>query len=193
MTAVPVAARLLERADTVLAVIDVQTRLMSAIAGAPAVLRACRRAVRGFDLLGVPALFTEQYPKGLGPTSPEVADLFGARAPITKTEFGCFACADFATALEQTGRRSLLLCGVEAHICIYQTALQALARGYTVYLLEDAIGARTAEARQIGLARLHAAGAVPSHTEMAIYELLGAAGSSEFRALLSIVKEEADQ
>jgi nicotinamidase-related amidase len=186
------AARLLQRDDALLVVIDMQARLVPVIAGADAVVRACRRAVRAFDLLQVPAVFTEQYPQGLGPTVPEVAELLGERRAIAKTTFGCFNCDPFVQAVEQRGRRSLLLCGIEAHICVFQTSLQALGRGFDVYLLEDAIGARTDEARRVGLARLHAAGAVPSHTEMAIYELLGAARSAEFRSVLAVIKEEAD-
>lgn len=188
----PAVSRLLRREEVVLAVVDLQARLVPAIAGAPALLRACRRIIRTCDLLGVPTLFTEQYPQGLGPTVPEVADLFAGRQPVAKTTFGCFACPDFVRAIEQTGRRSLLLAGVEAHICVFQTALQALTLGFDVYVLEDAVGARTDGARQTGLSRLNAAGAVPSHTEMASYELLGTAGTPEFRSALAIVKEEAE-
>jgi len=186
------AARLLERDDALLVVIDMQARLVPAIADAPAVVRACRRAVRACDVLTVPAIFTEQYPQGLGPTVPEVAALLGERRAIAKTTFGCFNCDPFVDAVAQSGRHSLLLCGIEAHICVFQTSVQALGRGFEVYLLEDAIGARTDEARHVGLTRLHAAGAVPSHTEMAIYELLGAARSAEFRSVLTVIKEEAD-
>ncbi|MGI8914093.1 MAG: hydrolase [Chloroflexota bacterium] len=186
------AARLLRRAATILVVIDMQARLVPVIAEAPAIVHACRRAVRACDVLGVPVIFTEQYPQGLGPTVDGVAELFGERRPIAKTTFGCFDCDDFAQAIEQTGRRSLLLCGIEAHICVFQTALQAMDRGLDVMLLEDAIGARTNEARRVGLTRLQAAGAVPSHTEMAIYELMGAAHSAEFRSILTVIKEEAD-
>ena len=170
-----------------------QARLVPAIAGAPALVRACRRAVRAFDLLGEPVMFTEQYPQGLGSTVPELAGLFGERVPISKTCFGCFDCAEFAEGVEQTGRQTLLLCGIEAHICVYQTALQALRRGFAVYLLADAVGARTVEARRLGLERLQVAGAVASHTEMAIYELLGAAGTPEFRSVLNVIKEEAGE
>ncbi|HVA62426.1 MAG TPA: isochorismatase family protein [Terriglobales bacterium] len=171
-------------------VIDMQARLVPAITAAPAVVRACRRAIRALDLLAVPVIFTEQYPQGLGPTVEGVAELFGERRPVAKTSFGCFNSDAFAQALEQSGRRSLLLCGIEAHICVFQTAVQALRRGFAVYLLEDAIGARTVEAHRSGLARLALAGAVPSHTEMAIYEHLGTAGSKEFRSVLAIIKEE---
>lgn len=187
------AARLLRREEAALVVIDMQARLLPVIAGEALVLRSCRRAVRALDLLGVPVLSTEQYPQGLGPTVPALAELLRDRRPISKTCFGCFDCADFVQAVEQTGRRVLLLCGIEAHICVYQTALQALSRGFTVQILEDAVGARTAEARHAGLRRLAAAGALTSHTEMAIYELLGAAGSAEFRSVLTVIKEEAGE
>lgn len=189
----PAAGRILERPEVVLAVVDLQARLVPAIAEAPAVVRSCRRIIRACDVLGVPILFTEQYPQGLGPTVPEVAELFAERRPIAKTTFGCFACDDFVQTIEHTGRRSLLLAGVEAHICVFQTALQAMARGFDVYVLEDAVGARTEEARRTGFARLRVAGAVPSHSEMAIYELLGAAGTPEFRSVLAIVKDEASE
>jgi nicotinamidase-related amidase len=181
----------LRREDALLVVVDMQARLVPVIAEEAALVRSCRRAVRALDLLGVPAIFTEQYPQGLGPTVPSLAELLQGRQPISKTCFGCFDCAEFAGAVEQTGRRALLLCGIEAHICVYQTALQALRRGYAVHILEDAIGARTAQARCVGLRRLQVVGALPSHTEMAIYELLGAAGAPEFRSVLTVIKEEA--
>lgn len=187
------ARRLLCRDDVVLLVVDMQAGLVPAIADAGHVVRACRRAIRAMDVLQVPVLFTEQYPRGLGPTVPELATLFGERRPVEKTAFGCYGCADFVAAVTNTGRRSVLLCGIEAHICVYQTALQALQRGFAVSVLEDAVGARTAEARHIGLERLRMAGAVPSYTEMAIYELLGVAGTPEFRAVLPIIKEEAER
>lgn len=190
----PVSAvrRLLSRDQAVLLVVDMQEKLLPAIAGADRILRSCRRIVRAAQTLGLPVLFTEQYPRGLGRTVPGLAALFGESPAIEKTAFGCFDCAEFVDAIERTARHALLLCGIEAHICVYQTALQALGRGLDVYLLEDAVGARSDEARQVGLARLHAAGAVPSHTEMAIYELLGAAATPEFRAILPIIKEESD-
>lgn len=186
------ARRLLHRDESVLVVVDVQEKLLPAITAAEHILRGCRRMVRAAQTLGVPVLFTEQYPKGLGPTVPGLAALFGETRPIAKTAFGCYGCAEFADAIDRLRRPSVLLCGIEAHICVYQTAAQALARGAAVYVLEDAIGARGDEARQIGLARMRAAGAVSAHTEMAIYELLGAAATPDFRAILPIIKEEAE-
>lgn len=185
------ARRRLRRDDAIVVAVDMQEKLVPAIAGAADIVRGCRRMIRAADVLGVPVVFTEQYPRGLGATVPELAELFNGRQPIQKTEFGCYACDEFAEAMRQAGRSQVLLCGIEAHICVFQTGLQALERGATVYVLEDAVGARTQEAHDIGLARLRLAGAVPSHTEMAIYELLGAAATPDFRAVLPIIKEEA--
>src|SRR5919204_5888013 len=127
------AAQLLRRADCILAVVDMQAKLVPEIAGAAEVVRSCRRIVRAADLLGVPVVFTEQYPRGLGPTVPQLVELFRDRRPIEKTAFGCFDCSAFAEHLGQTGRTALLLCGIEAPIRVFQTAAQALQRGFRVY------------------------------------------------------------
>lgn len=182
---------LLKRDDCLLVVIDMQAKLLPEIVGAAEVVRSCRRMVRAAGVLGVPVIYTEQYPRGLGPTVAELATWIGDGGPIEKTAFGCYDCAEFAQRVAEVGKRTLLLCGIEAHICVCQTALQSLSRGHRVYLLEDAIGARSSPAREVGIARMRVAGALPSHTEMAIYELLGAAATTEFRAILPIIKEEA--
>ncbi|MCL4507989.1 MAG: isochorismatase family protein [Chloroflexi bacterium] len=174
----------------VLIVVDVQDRLMPVIHAASEVIAGCRRAIRGCGVLQIPIVLTEQYPVGLGHTVEPVREVLGDISPIEKLDFGCFTCDDFRDQLEELNRPVVAICGVEAHICVYQTALQAQLLGYQVLLLEDAIGARTRSAREVGLRAAYVDGARPSHSEMLLYQLQARAGTREFRDLLKIVKEE---
>ena len=138
-------------------------------------------------IIGLPAIVTEQVK--LGPTVPEVAWHLKGVQPITKSHFGCFGCEEFVQALSALGRSTLVLTGIEAHICVAQTALQALDR-YTVQVVSDAVGSRKPADRQVALDRMRQAGAIITSTEMLMYELLARAGTDEFRQVLELVKDE---
>ncbi len=178
--------------DSALVLIDVQERLVPAIFEHERTVRACRRILRVAQLLGVPIVATEQNPRGLGPTVASLKEVLGGTEPIAKMEFSCFGSPAFVDVVLELNRPNLLLCGIESHICVYQTAIDALRAGYNVSVLVDAVSARTALAAQVGVERLWFAGAVPAHTEMAMYEWLGVAGTTAFRSALQIIKEEAD-
>jgi nicotinamidase-related amidase len=121
----------------------------------------------------------------LGDLVPEVTLAAPAVAPLDKVAFGCFGSAEFgARVAELSGRDQLLVAGVEAHICVAQTVLGALARGFTAHVAADAVGSRSPENREIGLNRMEKAGAVISSAEMAIYELLGRSDAGAFKAML---------
>jgi nicotinamidase-related amidase len=181
----------LDRNDTVLVIIDVQERLMPVIHERFDVEGNIERLVRGTHLLGVPTLLTEQYVKGLGPTVEPIRraleETSGYR-PIEKSCFSAHGSTAFSAQLAALDRRHVLMAGVEAHVCVYQTVRDLLRVGRTVSILADAVSSRTAQNKDIALRRLMAEGAKLSSTEMALFELLGVSGTDEFRAISKLVK-----
>lgn len=178
----------LDKAGSVLVVVDVQDRLLPAINDWPTVLENTVKMVKFAQTLGVPVIVTEQYPKGLGPTNAQIRALFPAFVPLTKTVFSCFDAPDFAAAVEATGAKTVVLVGTEAHICVQQTALAALDRGYGVHILADAVGSRTTANKDLGLAKIRSAGGIISAVEIALYEWLERADGPEFKAVLPLIK-----
>jgi nicotinamidase-related amidase len=178
------AASRLTAADTVLLVVDMQQRLLPAIHESDRVIANVRLLLRMAKALETPILMTTQYLKGLGPTHKDVIELAPPATPFDKLSFSCFGSTEFVNALTATGRKSLLLCGVEAHICVLQTGLDAFTAGYRVHLVADASGSRSPRNADLGCRRLERAGAVLSSAEMAIYELIGSSGAPAFKTLL---------
>jgi len=146
--------------------------------------------VRLAKILSLPILLTTQYSKGLGAAVPEIASLLNGTRAIDKLEFGCFGSNEFRSALKAVpgNRNTVLLCGMESHICVMQTALGALNEGYLVHVASDAVGSRAEWNWKIGLERMRAAGAVISSTEMMMYELFRCSGTPEFKELLPYLK-----
>lgn len=184
--------RTFDVSDAVLVVIDVQERLVATMDQREQVIATTSRLVRVAEALGVPVVYTEQYPDGLGPT---VAALSGVLAsaigPIVKSSFDACAEPGFVEALQATGRRQVALTGMEAHICVAQTALHLLEDGYRVHVVADAVCSADERDGVIALQRLRSAGAEVTTSESVIYEAVGAAGTDRFRAVLAIVKEKA--
>ncbi len=179
---------MLSRDQTVLVLVDVQTKLVQAMRDPEALLKNLERIIRGAQILELPILWCEQYPAGLGPTVPEVADLLAGQTPIAKMSFSCWGHERFREALIATGRRQVLLAGIEAHVCIYLTAAELAAAGYEVQVIADAVSSRTAENRQIGLERVRAIPAGVTGTETALFELLGRAGGDPFKEIIKLLK-----
>ncbi|MBN2308282.1 MAG: hydrolase [Candidatus Hydrogenedentes bacterium] len=179
---------MLDRHSVVLTVIDFQERLLPKIHCAGAIVRQAVRLIRFGRELGLPVLWTEQYPKGLGPTVAEVAGELAGMAPLEKTAFGCLGDAGFAAALEGTGRKQLLITGIETHVCVLQTALAAVAAGHEVFVPRDAVGSRTVSEYEAGLERMARAGAEIVTAEMAMFEVLREAGTPEFKRVLPLLK-----
>lgn len=153
--------------------------------------RNIERLVRGAHVLGVPVVLTEQYVKGLGPTVEalrKVLEETNRYRPIEKNCFSAQGCNAFATQLATLERKQVILCGVEAHVCVFQTALDLLAAGFGVWIAADAVSSRTAQNKSIALQRLVAEGARLSSTEMALFEMLVAAGTDEFREISKIIR-----
>ena len=148
-----------------------------------------RRLVDGAGILHVPVLASEQYPQGLGPTVPALVGRLGEIPG--KTAFSCLGSAEIARRLAALDRPKVLLVGIEAHVCIQQTALDLLAAGQRVYLAVDAIGARGALDREIALRRMESSGATLTTTEAALFEWCQAAGTPEFKQISTLVREAA--
>ncbi|MGA8182442.1 MAG: hydrolase [Terriglobia bacterium] len=184
------ACRVLDRNSCALVIIDPQTKLMPAIFEADRVINNCVLLLRLAQVLSIPAVVTTQYAQGLGPLAPEVACAAPGITPLDKTSFGCFGDENFVNQLKEVGpgRGTLLVAGVESHVCVTQTVLAALNAGYTVHVARDATSSRTQENWETGLHRMDRAGAVISSTEMMIYELLGKSGTPEFKAMLPLLK-----
>jgi nicotinamidase-related amidase len=184
-----VARRPLRVEDCVLGVIDIQERLLPPIYEKERLVRNSQLLIRLANILSLPVVLSTQYSKGLGPTIPEIASLLPNIKAVDKLEFGCFGNGEFCSAISfLAGRSTLLLCGMEAHICVMQTALGALNQGLTVHVAADAVSSRTELNWKLGLERMKEAGAVISSAEMMIYELLSKSGSAEFKEMLQYLK-----
>lgn len=173
-----------------LVVIDIQQKLLPPIFQKEQLVRNAQLLIRAAGILKIPALVSTQYAKGLGATVPEIASLLPQTEPVDKTLFSCFGSEDFCAALKRvpSDRNTLLLCGMESHICVMQSALAALREGYLVHVASDAVSSRTEWNWKIGLDRMRAAGAVISSTEMMIYELMRSSTSAAFKELLPHLK-----
>lgn len=174
----------------VLVVVDVQTNFLRAVPDAGRVIARSKFLVEMALLLDVPVLATEQNPERMGGTDAELAALLPSPA-ISKMAFGCMGEPKFVAALEAIGRRQVVLCGVESHICMTQTALRLLHDGYEVVLAADTMASRTQAAHEMGVARLTDAGAAGAHSESIAYEWLESAAHPRFRDALQIVKRYA--
>lgn len=174
----------LDAQTSMLLVIDFQTRLTPAIDGAAAAIANAQRLVRGAELLGVPTLYTEQYPKGLGHMVPELAA--PADRLIEKTTFDSSRAPGF---LERTPiDRTLVLTGCETHICVLQTALGLIDAGRKVFVVADAVGSRSPESKRLGLERMEQAGATLVTTEMVLFEWVADARHPRFKEISALVK-----
>ncbi|MFH1568065.1 MAG: hydrolase [Gemmatimonadota bacterium] len=171
-----------------LVVVDVQGKLATLMHDREALYRNLQILIAGSQVLRLPIFWLEQYPQGLGPTIPEVAELLGDLKPLPKVCFSGCGDDEFRRRVRTSGRCQLLLCGIEAHICVYQTTRDLLAEGYHVELVADAVSSRTAANRQIGLDRAARLGAHITSVEMALFELLRVAGGPEFKEIARLVK-----
>ncbi|HSP14883.1 MAG TPA: hydrolase [Thermoanaerobaculia bacterium] len=179
----------LDRNSALLLIIDVQEKLMPVIDQHDEITRNIDRMIRGCRILGVPAMITEQYVKGLGSTiEPVRSALESSYKPVEKNCFSAQGLAEFESALRQSGRRQILVTGIETHVCVYQTVSDLLRAGYEVTLIADALSSRTQQNKNIALRRMESDGAKISSTEMALFELTKVSATDEFRAISKLVK-----
>jgi len=177
--------------DCALVVVDIQEKLLPPIFNKEALVRNSQLLIRLAGILEIPVVVTTQYVRGLGPTIPEIASLLPSGIEhIDKLEFSCFGSDAFCSVTKALPghRNTLLLCGMETHICVLQTSLGALDRGYIVHVASDAVGSRTEFNWRIGLDRMRDAGCVISSTEMMMYELLRRSGTTQFKEMLKHLK-----
>ncbi|MGA2617937.1 MAG: isochorismatase family protein [Thermoguttaceae bacterium] len=175
--------------DTGLLVIDVQVKLLPAVADSGRIVWNARRLIDGARILGLPVAATEQYPQGLGPTV-VTALLEGIDQAHAKLAFSCYGCPQVIEGLRARGVGKLLLCGIETHVSVQQSVLDLLADGWRVYVAVDAVGARHAIDHLTALDRMDSAGATLTTTEAALFEWCQAAGTPQFREISRLVREE---
>lgn len=183
---------LLSVADTVLVVVDVQERLIPAMKKGPLIVWNTRRLIDGAKLFDVPVFVTEQYPKGLGPTMPELIATLPENTPVfEKKAYSACLVPEFVEALrsrENVGK--VLLAGIESHVCVLQTALDLLSLGYETHLATDATGSRFANDYDIALRRLENSGVMLTTTESALFQWCRTAEAPQFKDVSRIVREE---
>ncbi|SHL43131.1 Nicotinamidase-related amidase [Roseovarius marisflavi] len=178
---------LIRAEESVLVIIDMQERLVPAMQAPARTIRNTRTLLSSAHELGIPVIMTEQYPAGLGHTVPE---LTGRPDTITleKMHFSCMEDETFAETLARLGRKQVVLAGMEAHICVVQTAASMIERNYDVFVVSDATASRTLDSEKACIARLGASGAAIVTTEMVVFEWLGKAGTPAFKKLLPLIK-----
>jgi nicotinamidase-related amidase len=179
---------MLNAENTALILVDFQEKLMRAMHDKEPLLENAARLVAGAKILGLPILWSEQNPKGLGETVPELKDLLADYAPVTKLSFSCCGEPDFMKRLENLNRRQLLVAGIEAHVCVYQTVADLIANGYEVEVVADAVSSRTPANKAVGLEKCGKLGAGTTSAETALFELLRVAEGDRFKQMLKVVK-----
>jgi nicotinamidase-related amidase len=179
----------LDRANALLLVVDVQERLVTAMPQGPLadLVKNARVLIRAARRLDIPVVATEQYPKGLGPTVASLRELLPAD-PMTKLEFSCGASKEIARHILASGRKQVIVAGMEAHVCVFQTVRDLLRGGFSVFIAQDAVLSRTAANRGVGLRLCEKAGAILTSTETILFDLLGVAGTPEFKELTALIK-----
>jgi len=179
---------MLSRTAAVLVIVDIQGNLAKAMFDKENLFANTVKLIRGFKVLNLPIIVTEQIPQKLGPTLPQIAAELDGVKPIAKESFSCWNEINFKEQLESLPRRHVVLLGIETHVCVYQTALDLLANGYQVHLAADAVSSRTPENRQIGIDAMKTAGVHITSTEMVLFELLRTASDPKAKDFFKIVK-----
>ena len=174
--------------NTVLAVIDIQDRLARVMPDRDKLIQNVCKLIKGILVFDIPVILTEQYPAGLGPTLPEIAELLPGVQPIEKVCFNCCDEPSFQKKIESLKRQQVLIAGIEAHICVYQTAVALKQAGYEVQVVADCVSSRDVENKMVSLFKMGSAGISPTTTEMALFELLKVASGERFKQISNIVK-----
>jgi len=179
---------MLEIGKTSLIVVDVQDKLVELVYDKETLFKNIEILIQSAQILDIPVVWCQQRPDVLGATIPQIAKLLEGIEPIDKATFSCFAHQPFADKLKSLNRSQILLCGVETHICIYQTAVDLVGAGYSVDVIADAVSSRTEENKKNGLKKIEKVGANVSSTEMALFELLKSAKHPQFKQVVKLVK-----
>ena len=179
---------MLKPENSCLVVVDVQGKLATLMYNHEILFKNIQILIKSCKIMSIPILWCQQQPKALGSTVLEIANLLTDNQPINKTSFSCCGCEEFTGKLNSISRSQILLCGIEAHVCIYQTAVDLMKAGKEVHLITDAVSSRTAENKQLAIERLKTEGVKLSSAEMAIFELMKTADYPQFKQLAMLVK-----
>ena len=179
---------MLKMENVALLLVDIQGNLAHSMHGKELLFKNLQKLIKGIQVLGIPILWTEQNPQGLGPTIPEIADLLSNIQPISKMSFSCCQNDRFVQALKALNRKQVLIAGIEAHVCVYQTAVDLVDLGYEVQVVTDSVSSRKIEDKEIGLQKMRDSGVSLTSVETALFELLKVAEGEQFREILKIVK-----
>ena len=174
--------------NTVLTIIDVQGKLAQIMHDKNSLFANLQRIIRGAQTLNIPILWAEQIPEKLGSTVPEISNLFADQQPIAKVSFSCCGEERFMKNLKTLNKKQILIAGIEAHVCVYQTVMDLLASGYEIHVLADAVSSRTLANKEVGLNMMKEAGAKIQSVEMILFELLKRAEGEHFKEIIKIVK-----
>ncbi|MCP4113925.1 MAG: isochorismatase family protein [Desulfobacteraceae bacterium] len=173
---------------TVLVLIDVQGRLARMMHGKEELFASLETMLKGMEILGVPVVWMEQLPDKLGPTTPSIAALLPGESPIPKDSFSCLGNPGFVDRFRNINRDQVLLTGIESHICVYQTGMDLLQRGFEVQVVTDCVSSRTLENKILGIERIKLAGGSATSCEMILFELMKAARGETFKRMVKIIK-----
>jgi len=178
----------LSQQEAALVVIDIQEKLAAAMKHKEQVVSNCLHLIELAKILQIPILLTEQYPKGLGTTLPEIQEVLPDYAPFEKTTFDCCREAGFLEKVASTGRKKLLLTGMETHVCVLQTALGLMKEGYAVQVVQDAVCSRSKKNFKAGIEVMRDAGTVITGTETVLFQILERAGTEPFKIISKRIK-----
>lgn len=179
---------MLNQETTGLIIVDVQGKLARMVHESEVLLSNIQALVQGGQILNLPIVWLEQHPQGLGQTVPELSELLKGYQPLEKTTFDACENNDFVKVIAKSGVQQWLICGIEAHICVYQTASGLLARGYEVEVVVDCVSSRTKANVDLALKKLQPKGVSLTSLEMCLYELVKDARKDEFKRILSLIK-----
>ena len=179
---------MLSTEKTVLLIIDIQEKLARVMAERESMVVNLQKLIKGAKVLGLPVLLTEQYPQGLGATIPEVITLLSGIKPLVKMSFSCCDDANFLEKLKSLKRKQVLVAGIEAHVCVYQTASALLSMGCEVQVVADSVSSRALENKKIAIHKMRDMGISITSTEIALFELLKTAENKNFKDISLIVK-----
>lgn len=179
---------MLTRKNSILHIIDVQERIFDVMYKKEFLKENMARFLKGIQILDIPVIWMEQYPKGLGPTIAELRELMPEQKPMEKMCFSSCKQPDFLSELKTYGRNTVLVMGIETHVCVYQTVTDLLSQGFDVVVVADAVSSRTEENYELGLRIIESLGAKLTTVEMALFELLQESGTDEFKQISRLVK-----
>jgi nicotinamidase-related amidase len=179
---------MLDPRNCCLVVVDVQGKLAQLMYDSQTLFKNIEILIKATRALSIPVIWCQQVPEALGPTIPQIAELLAGDQPINKSSFSCCGDEQFIDRLNTLNRSNIILCGIETHVCIYQTALNLLAKGRDVTVVADAVSSRTSENKQLALNRMKSKGVGISSVEMALFELLKTAKHPQFRGIAKLIK-----